>query len=133
MAKKWPFDQVRLHAVKPITWQQGPPQFVNNMEAILAAGIRLQTISPEEAARVHVIENEDMRNDAVQSIAHRNIQAMVIEDILSRAVRLHTITPDNAERIRALSDHVERFAAAQSVAYENVLAMERLYGTIPPA
>ncbi|MEI6503259.1 MAG: hypothetical protein WCP21_19785 [Armatimonadota bacterium] len=56
--------------------------------------MRLNTITPDEAEQVRAIENMFVRQEATQAIAHRNIQAGVIDGILKRAVKLNIVTPE---------------------------------------
>ena len=127
MARKRPFDSMKLGAVKRIDLFNNRPPCPAEIESIIEEGLRLNTITPEEAAQVRSIENPYVKQEAAQLIAHRNIQAGVIDGILRRAIRLDIVTPEEAANVWATSGHEQRYAVAQSIARRNIMAIQKQY------
>lgn len=127
MAEKRPFDSMRLNGIKRVAFFHDRPPCSVEIESIIEEGLRLNTITPEEAAHVRSIEHVYGRQEAANWIAYRNIQAGVIDGILRRAVQLDVVTPEEAASLWANMSHDERYAAAQCIARRNIRAVQKQY------
>jgi len=127
MAGKKPFDSIRLSGVNRVSFFDERPPCSAEIESIIEEGLRLNTITPEEAVQVRSIENVYVKQEAAQTITHRNIQAGVIDGILRRAIRLNIVTPEEAASVWAAPGHAERYAVAQSIARRNIMAIQKQY------